>query len=194
MTLASLAQTTDLPSQWQGNAQTQRALDLASAAIREAAGSAISQQTSTITVVGSNNRLLRVPGPIQSVASIVIGDLPALVLGTDFFVLPEGLYRRCGWLDEHWEMSPIVITYTWGYVDVPLDIVDMCATLATTWLVNQTAGTGSQAGITQIRLDDAQESYTEEYASSISAIFIPKATADWLAARFGGGAQVAEML
>lgn len=187
MALDSLADVADLPSAWQANADAQTALDVASAAIRDAAGSAIGVLTSVITVTGGTSRLLRLPGPVGAVTAVLVdGDAV-----TDYTVLPEGLWRHCGWTNG---CGPVVVTVslTHGLVAVPADVVDLCVQLAVAWLAHTEEGGGSTAGLTSVKLDDAAESYSDESAGQVSPVYIPDVTRRWLAARFGGGVAVVE--
>jgi hypothetical protein len=187
MSMTSLAGPADLPFIWQSDPDAQTALDVASAAIRDAAGSAIGVLTSTVTVTGHEGRMLRLPGPVTAVTAVAIDGRSV----TDYKAIPEGLWRHCGWT---WGCGPVpvTVTLTHGLAEVPADIVDMCAQLAAAWLQHNESGGGSTAGLKAAAIDDASETYTDESAGQISPVFIPKATRDWLAARFGGGPAVVE--
>ena len=185
--LDPLAREADLPERWLAAPDATRALDIASAAIREAAGSAISQQTSTITVPAPSGRLLPLPSPVASVASVSIDGTPV----TDYALLTEGLWRRQGW---GCGPAPVTVTLTHGLAEVPADIVDLAVQLATAWLAHTESGGGSTAGVTSVRIDDAAETYDAESAGQVSPVFIPEITRQSLAARFGGGPVVVETL
>lgn len=187
MALAPLASVTDLPSIWQGAGDADKALDVASAAIRDAAGSAIGVLTSTVTMTGHQGRLLRFPGPVTAVTSVLIDGTAV----TDYRVLPEGLWRNCGW-DKGCGPVPVTVALTHGLTAVPTDIVDLCVQLAVAWLQHLEQGGGSTAGLTSVRLDDAAETYSDESSEYVSPVYIPDATCRWLAARFGGGVAVVE--
>lgn len=193
MALDSLADITDLPDVWQGAEYAQKALDVASAAIREAAGSAIGVLTSVVTVTGGTGRLLSLPGPVGAVTSVLVDGAAV----TDYKALPEGLYRHCGW--DGWDSwsrqrgpSVVTVSLTHGLATVPADLVDLCAQLAVSWLQHNEGGGGSTAGLTSVKLDDAAETYSDESSGQVSPVYIPAATRQWLAARFGGGVAVVE--
>lgn len=187
MALAPLASAADLPLLWQADPDADKALGIASAAIRDAAGSAISVLTSTITVTGGEGRLLRLPGPVGAVAAVAIdGDVV-----TDYTVLPEGLWRYCGWTNGCGPV-PVSVSLTHGLTEVPEDVKDLCVQLAVAWLQHNEAGGGSTAGLKSVRIDDAAEVYSDESAEQVSPVFIPALTRAWLAARFGGGVAVVE--
>lgn len=189
MALASLAAVADLPAAWSVDADAQRALDVASAAIRDAADSIIGpQQVSTVTVEGTDGRVLRLPGPVIAVTSVTIDGTAR---DSDCFeVMANGLWSSAGW---GCAPVPVSVTYTVGG-EVPADVADMCVQLAVSWLQHRNEGGGSTAGLKSVRIDDAAESYTDEAAGQISPVFIPAATRNWLRARFGGGAAVVETL
>lgn len=191
MALTPLAVAADLPAAWSGNTDADRALAIASAAIRDAAGVAISEETSTVIVHGGTGNLLGLPGPVKDVASVATsGD--TLDAGC-YEVLPNGLWRRAGWA-HCGRPTPWTVTYTHGLTEVPEDIVDLCCVLAVAWLEHRAAGGGSTAGLASTRLDDAAETYTEEASGQVSPVFIPEATRNWLARRFSGGVEVVETL
>lgn len=189
MALDPLAETSDLPSAWEEHADADRALRVASAAVRDAAGCTISETTSTVVVNAGAGNLLELPGPVTAVASVLY-DGEALA-ADDYEVLPNGLWRHCSWGRTP---VPVTVTYTHGVAEVPDDIVDMTCQLAVAWLLHQTDGGGSTAGLTSVAIDDARETYSDEAAGQVSPVYIPEATRNWLAKRFGSGVAVVEML
>lgn len=187
MALDSLAAVADLPEAWQGHYDAERALGVASSAIRDAAGSAIGVLTSVVTVTSSTSQLLRLPGPVTAVTAVEIDGVAV----TDYRVLPEGLWRHCGW-DNGCGPVVVEVSLTHGLAEVPPDIVDLCAQLAAAWLQHNESGGGSTAGLTSVKLDDAAETYSDESSGQVSPVYIPESTRNWLAARFGGGVAVVE--
>lgn len=185
MALTPLATTADLSARGVDSGERDLALAVASAAVRDAAGVAISSETSTVTVVASESRVLALPGPVTAVSAVTV-DGSAV---SDYAVLPNGLWRTCGWGTYP---TLVTVTFTHGYATVPADIVDLTCQLAIAWLTHTSGGGGSTAGLTDVAIDDARESYTDEAAGQVSPVFIPQVTRDWLAARFGGGATVVE--
>lgn len=181
MALDDLADVTDLPVGTTGN--TARALKVASAAVRDAAGVPISEVTATITVDAGPGHILRIPGPIRSVDTVTFDGVEI----TDYLTVGTGLWRECGW---GLSPVPVVVTYTFGLTEVPDDVIDLVCQLALAWLQHQAGGGGSTAGLKSVKIDDASESYTDESAGQVSPVFIPEATRTWLAQRFGGGADV----
>lgn len=188
MALSNLASTADLPPAWQPSPRAARALDVASAAIRDAADGPISAATGTITTPAPGGSLLSLPGPVRDVAAVTIAGEPV----DDWSNLGHGLWRARGWGRTH---AAVAVTATFGLPDVPADVSDLCVQLAVSWLQHDADGGGSLGGVTSVRIDDAAETYSSEAASAISPVFIPEVTRTWLAARFGGrGAVVMETL
>lgn len=187
MALAPLAEATDLPTVWQDHDDAERALEVASASVRDAAGVPISEVEATVTTPAPvSGQILSLPGPITAVESVLI-DGEAV---TDYQNLGNGLWRR------RWacEPVPVTVTATFGLTEVPADIVDLTCQLAVAWLRHNDEGGGSTAGLTSVRLDDAAEAYSDESAGQVSPTYIPEVTRNWLSARFGGGIFVVEML
>ena len=188
MALASLAAVADLPTARQEDPDAQKALDIASAAIRDAAGSAIGEVTGIVVVPAPSGRLLTLPGPVRDVTAVT-ADGQSI---TDYRNVGNGLWRACGWSCEPVEVS---VAATFGLGEIPPDVADMCVQLAVAWMLHRDEGGGSTAGLRSVRIDDAAESYTDEAAGQVSPVFIPDTTRTWLRARFGGGgAQVVESL
>lgn len=193
MALAPLAQTTDLaarnitvPSDMDATA----VLASASAAVREAAGCAISSTTSTVNLIADDWCTLDLPGvPVTAVASVAVE-------GT--VLAPSTLTSGCwsaGWrlsgntivFRGQWFELPatITVTYTHGLTVVPDDIVDLVCSVAA--MAFQQDGDYSGAGRLQsIRLGDYAESYNPAYGpESPSPVGIPKSVRDQLRVRFG---------
>lgn len=188
MALAPLASTTDLPTVWRTHADAEKALGVASAAIRDAAGNAIGEVTGTVTVPAPlSGRLLALPGPVRNVTAVTVDGTAV----TDYRNVGNGLWRPCGWACEPVDVA---VTATFGLGEVPMDIEDMCVQLAVAWLRHRDEGGGSTAGLKSVRLDDGAEAYTDEAAGQISPVFIPEVTRNWLRARFSGGVEVVETL
>lgn len=186
MALDPLATPADLPAAWRDNDDAERALLIASAAIRDAAGAPISEVTATVTTEAPTGHVLSLPGPITAIESVLVDDVEV----TDYRNIGVGIWRRW-WACEP---VPVVVTATFGLAEVPADIVDLTCQLAVAWMQHNDAGGGSTAGLKSVSLDDAAETYSDESAGQVSPTYIPEATRNWLARRFGGGAAVVETL
>lgn len=200
MALDPLATTTDLQQRGITDGALDIALDVASSLVRDAAGCAISEETSTVVVTGTRAKLLGLPGPITDVSAltittpVVIGYPVSPIIIIDFEILPNGLWRQCGWSPWGNDVAKVTVTYTHGLATIPSDLVDLTCNLAKAWLDYSAAGGGSMAGLSSVKLDDASEAYTAEAAGQVSSVFIPEATRDWLGRRFGSSVAVVEML
>jgi hypothetical protein len=183
MALAPLADVADLPAEWADNPRAERALEVASAAVRDAAESTISEVTGTVTVPAPRGETLSL-GLVRNVTSVAIDGVTI----TDYKNVGGGLWRRCGW----GVYSEVTITATFGLPEVPADIVDLTCQLAVGWLRHDAEGGGSTAGLTMAALDDAREGYSDEAAGQVSPTFVPQLTREWLRSRFSGGVAVVD--
>lgn len=182
MALAPLATVADLSARGiTAGESADTALKVASAAVREAADAVISRTTTTLTFSARHHTFLPLPGPVTAVSEVTVGGAAV----TAYELEVDGLHYSRGW-----GAGDVSVTFTHGLAEVPADIVDLTCNLAKAWLDHVAAGGGSTAGLISVRLDDAAEGYTDEAAGQVSPVFIPKATCDWLRARFGGGATV----
>ncbi|MBJ6615560.1 hypothetical protein [Streptomyces sp. I4(2020)] len=160
-------------------------LRVASAAVREAAGTAISRTTSTITLEGQAGQWLTLPGPpIVSVASVAIDGRAV----TDWRLRSGRLWRAAGW--SNCEPSEVDVTQTHGLVDVPEDIVDLVCRMAAAALnayrsEDGGAALGTAKEVTSERLGDWAVTYGAD--GRISEMDLPDYWRERLAARFGGG-------
>lgn len=164
-------------------------LDVASAAVREAAGCPISQATSTIEEEGPADSLwLHLPGPpITAVAAVEV-DGEAV---TDWRLSRGQLWRSCGW-STGCGPTAVTITYTHGLATVPSDIVDLVCRIAAAALVawrSQPDGGGLAAG--DVRAESLGD-YSVTYGDTglITEMELPDYLRERLAARFGGGVAV----
>lgn len=165
-------------------------LDVASTAVREAAGAPISETTSTVTLEGDASQWLSLPGPpVQSVQAVAV-DGRALTL-SDYRLRSGRLWLARGW-SYRYEPSEVTVTYTHGLPDVPADIVDLVCRIAAATLIayrSQPGGEGLAArDIRSERIGD----YSVQYGDTgrITEVELPDYLREQLAARFGGGAAV----
>lgn len=164
----------------------ERYLAVASAAVREAAGSPISETTSTVVLEGEADQRLRLPGPpIRSVAAVVIDGVTA----TDWRLRTERLWRFAGWTAADGP-SEVEVTYTHGLPEVPDDIIDLVCRLVASALDSYRSsddGSGLAAGnVTSERIGDYAVTYGGD--NLITEMELPDYLRERLAARFGGGA------
>jgi hypothetical protein len=165
-------------------------LDVASAAVRAAAGVTISETTSTVTLEGEPSQWLTLPGPpVRSVQAVTV-DGDALE-ATDFKLRSGRLWLAHGWSYRR-EPSEITVTYTHGLPTVPADIVDLVCRIAAAALVayrSQPNGEGLAAkDIRSERIGDYSVQYGD--GGRITEMELPPYLRDQLRARFGGGVAV----
>ncbi len=163
-------------------------LDVASTAVREAAGSPISQTTSTITLEGEPGQWLTLPGlPISAVSSVKVDGETV----TDWRLRTERLWRAAGWTGCDGP-SEVEVTYTHGLAVVPADIVDLVCRMVAAALASyrsEDGGTGLATGnITSERIGDYAVTYGND--GRITEMDLPQYWRERLAARFGGGADL----
>lgn len=153
--------------------------EVASAIVREAAGSPISETTSTVELEASSARLL-LPGPPVTAVSAVSVDGAAV---TDYKLRSGAVTRPCGFPCG----AAVDVTYTHGLPAVPADIVDLVCRLVGQELVKfREAGAESALAdrpLIQERIGDWSATYA--YETRQSDMELPKYWRDRLAARFG---------
>ncbi|MFJ6615453.1 hypothetical protein ACIQPT_34835 [Streptomyces sp. NPDC091289] len=163
----------------------QRYLAVASAAVREAAGSPISETTSTVVVEGEADQRLRLPGsPIRTVDAVAIDGVTA----TDWRLRSDRLWRFAGWTATSGP-SEVEVTYTHGLPTVPDDIIDLvCRLVAGAMASYRAADDGASLG-TQVITSERIGDYAVTFGGDGLAtdMELPAYLRDRLAARFGGG-------
>jgi hypothetical protein len=162
-------------------------LDVASAAVREAAGVPISETTSTVTLEGEDSQWLSLPGPpVQSVQAVAV-DGRALDV-TDYKLRSGRLWLARGW-SWRYEPAEVTVTYTHGLPEVPADIVDLVCRIAAATLIayrSQPDGEGLAAkDVRSERIGDYSVQYGD--GGRITEVELPEYLREQLAARFGGG-------
>lgn len=161
-------------------------LDVASTSVREAAGSPISETTSTITLEGEPGQWLTLPGlPVSAVATVEVDGETV----TDWRLRSQRLWRAVGWTGCDGP-SEVEVTQTHGLADVPSDIVDLVCRMVAGALKAQRAeedGTGlATVVITSERIGDYAVTYGGD--GRVSEMDLPQYWRERLEARFGGGA------
>jgi hypothetical protein len=188
MALAPLATTADLELKGV-DVSNQGLVDLmlnaASWIIRDAAGTLISEATSTVTVMAPDARWLALPGPVTAVSTVVLDGETV----TDWKLLNGMLWRECGW--QSWcEPVAVQVTFTHGYAEVPADIVNLCIDLAKAGIE---AASEEAVPVNVVAASYTIDDYTErlQYSEQArTAMELPDVTRQWLAQRFGGGVYV----
>jgi len=160
-------------------------LATASAAVRDAAGSPISQTTSTVKLEGEPTQRLRLPGsPITGVTSVKL-DGKAV---TDYRLVSDRLWRHGGW--GGWDgPSEVEVTQIHGLPEVPADIIDLVGRLVAGALASYRAEDGGASLGTQVVTSERIGDYAVTYGGDGLAtdMELPAYLRERLAARFGGG-------
>lgn len=161
-------------------------LAVASAAVRGAAGSPISRETSTVTYTGwRHERYVKLAGlPVVSVGTVTVdGDAV-----TDWRLSGQSrLWRLCGWgVDDG--PADVVVIQTHGLLVVPEDIVNLVCSYAAAGIAAAAEGFASHAGVVTERIDDYSVTWAQGAEAIASVMELPEGTRCWLAGMFGGSA------
>lgn len=162
-------------------------LDAASDAVRDAAGSPITQTESTVRIVAAGcGSWLDLPGkPVVSVSSVTIEGEPV----TGWRLLGSRLYRAGEW--AHGGPVEVQVTMVHGFAEAPADVVALVCDFAIAALLNES---GARAGVTSqgYSIDDYRENLAFDQGphGTSSVIEIPAGTRAMLRQRFGAAAFV----
>lgn len=159
-------------------------LDVASAHVRAAARSPISQVTSSVELEGRGGRLTLPGQPVTAVSAVSVDGVAV----TDYKLRSGALTRPCGFADG----SAVDVTYTHGLAAVPADIVDLVCRMVGQALVKfrqSPEAALADKPVIQERIGDYSVTYG--YSVTFSDMELPRYLRDSLAARFGGGAALA---
>jgi hypothetical protein len=162
-------------------------LDAASDAVRDAAGSPITQAESTVRIVAAGcGSWLDLPGkPVVSVSSVTIEGEPV----TGWRLLGSRLYRAGEW--AHGGPVEVQVTMVHGFAEAPADVVALVCDFAIAALLNES---GARAGVTSqgYSIDDYRENLAFDQCphGTSSVIEIPAGTRAMLRQRFGAAAFV----
>ncbi|MFJ7948604.1 hypothetical protein ACIQ6K_33940 [Streptomyces sp. NPDC096354] len=154
-------------------------LAVASAAIRDAAGSNISQITATVILDGTCEQRLRLPGaPVTAIHAVILDEVPVL----DYKLSNGALWRSSGWVGDG-----ASVTYTYGLASVPADIVDLTCRLAATALLAFRNGDPAARQVESERIGDYSVSYADTETGTMTLTDYQRFR---LAARFGASLTV----
>jgi hypothetical protein len=160
-------------------------LRVASAAVRNAAGSPISETTSTIQYDGwlCDKHLTLIGQPITDVYLVTINGTSV----TDWRLKAGGrLWRLAGWgVDDG--PADVRVMQVHGLPVIPDDLVDLVCQLASVGIDAAVAGYTSIAGIVSEQTPEYSVTYAQG-ADAIRSAQIPERTRLWLASMFGGSA------
>ncbi|MER5687425.1 hypothetical protein [Streptomyces sp. NPDC002205] len=182
--MADLATIADLTARGITVSQAEEAivstyLAVASSAIRDAAGSNISQLTVTVILDGTREARLRLPGaPVTAVHSVTLDEVPVL----DAKLSNGALWRSAGWIGD-----VVSVTYTYGLAPVPADIVDLTCRLAANALTAYRNGDPAARQVASERIGDYAVTYADAESGTMTLTDSQRAR---LAARFGASLAV----
>lgn len=186
--LAEVADLQDRDSSVVSSDLVETMLAVASAVVRNAAGSPILENDSVVVVTGWGEQLLELPGqPIQSVDAVEIDGETV----TDFKLANGRLWRRGGFGCSG-EPSDVEVTMTHGMPEVPADIVDLVCNLAFAGVAAAESSETFDPRVSVESIDDYSVSFKEGAEAVASVMELPVASRARLRARFGGGASVVE--
>lgn len=158
-------------------------LAVASALIREAAGSPISQTTGTVVLEATGTRL-RLPGqPVTAVSGVTVDGVAV----SDYKLRAGAVTRSCGFP----EGAEVEVTYTHGLPTVPADIVDLACRLAGQELLALRSGAGPSRPLKTERIGDYAVGF--DTAVDSGTMMLTDFQRNRLAARFGSGAGVVKL-
>lgn len=163
----------------------QNYLRVASAAVRDAAGSPISQTTSVVKLEGEADQRLRLPGlPITAVSTVKLDGVTI----TDWRLRSDRLWRLRGWTASDGP-SEVEVTQTHGLPEVPDDIIDLVGRLVAGALASYRSEDGGASLGTQVVTSERIGDYAVTYGGDGLAtdMELPAYLRNRLAARFGGG-------
>ena len=182
MALDPLATATDLQTRGADVTDIDRAymaLSAASEAVRDAAGCPISEVSATISIPAPApcEPWLDLPGAVTDVESVAV-DGEAV---TTYVRQGSSLWLSGGWRST-WEPVNVDVEATFGYAEVPADIVSLVCDLAHASLLQDAP---VAAGVASVAIDDYRESYATGADAQVSVLEIPERTRAWLRQRFG---------
>lgn len=187
MALPDLASTTDLSDRGVTSTDVHEVmLTVASALVRQAAGSLILETESTVVLTGwAMDEWLDLPGrPVTVVDSV---ELSGTVV-TDWRLANSRLWRPCGWSTDRGP-SEVEVTMTHGLAAVPADIVQLVCDLAILGANAATSG-AHDPNVVAEKIDDYAVSFAKGAEAVASAMTLPPAVRLALRSRFGGGVAV----
>jgi hypothetical protein len=166
-------------------------LAAASASVRAAAEAPITRATSTVKLLTQVSRRIELPArPVVSVATVLLAGVPV----TDYSLRGSTLWRERDWQRRGDIPSEIVVTFTYGLVVVPEDIVDLVCSLAGAGLAAIEDGFKAHTGTLNESIDDYRVGYATGADAVVSLMELPERTKAALAKRFGnGGATVVRL-
>lgn len=155
-----------------------------SSEVREAAGVPITRATSTVTLAGTSEQFLDLPGwPVRTVETVTLDGVAV----TDYKIRDARLWRAYGWYDQSVD---VVVTYDHGLDEVPADLVRLVCMFTAAGLNAAAGGFGAHRGVAYERGDDYQIGYQQGSDEVVDPTALTDRVKADLSARFGGSAAV----
>lgn len=178
-----LARSIDVPD----GVDVNTVLRAASAAIRDAAGAAITRVETALDLPGTTEQWLLVPlQPLHAVTAVTIDGRAV----SDVKLIGGALWRQRGWQWSQYEPAVVSMTVDAGLDAAPEDIIDLCCSLAAASFAAIEDGYDPQRGLSSFSIDDYREGYTRGDEEVINPMDLPRRTREWLRGRFGMTAHV----
>jgi hypothetical protein len=185
MALLPLASTSDLTDRKvavPAGIDANKALLAASAAIRDAAGTAITRTTTTLRLLPTGGPWLDLyVSPVREVTRVVHNGVEV----HDWELHDGRLWRPGGWHRSGWSISQFIVDVDFGYDQAPDDIIDLCCSLAAASFAAMEDGYDPGRGLSAISIDDYRESFARGDDEVVNPLEIPERTRNALRRRFG---------
>ncbi len=154
----------------------------ASAAIRDAAGTAITRTTTTLRLLPTGGTWLDLyVSPVRAVTRVARnGDVI-----DDWELLDGRLWRSAGWYRLGSGMGVVEVDVDFGYDQAPDDIIDLCCSLAAAAFAAMADGYDPGRGLSAVSIDDYRESFTRGDDEVVNPLELPERTRTALRRRFG---------
>lgn len=154
----------------------------ASDAVRDAAGSSITRQTSAVTITTEASRRIELPArPVHAVLSVELDGIPV----TDWALRGSALWRTTLWHHPSGIPSLLTVEFDHGWDEVPADVVSLVCSLVAAGLRAVEDGYDPKRGMSYERIDDYQYGMQSGDQEIIDPFELPERTKTALRRRFG---------
>ena len=180
--LASAHDLTDRKVAVPAGIDANKTLLAASAAIRDAAGAAITRTTTTLRLLPTGGAWLDLyVSPVREVTRVARDG--AVI--DDWELLDGRLWHAGGWRRPGDGLGLIEVDVDFGYDQAPDDIIDLCCSLAAAAFAAMADGYDPGRGLSSVSIDDYRESFTRGDDEVVNPLELPERTRNALRRRFG---------